>query len=403
MEGLRASLFGILFMIKIAGTFTLQILYTYYYKDRSTADIFRFFDDGIILHDIAYSSPIDFIKIFFNQFKESDGFRSLYFEQMNTWIKPFESGLYNDNIFMIKLNSLIAFISNGCYEVHGVIFSTCAFIGIILLTKSLVFNANQYKISLLIIVLFPSSILFISGGLKETVLVFGAGAFLFAFYSIIRKHSFSWQTILLGIVGLFICANIKPYFLGSILPALLTFIIVRNLQASSFKTISVWVIVMALSVLMVSIMGIDIVENIFQKQTEFINHSLETSPGSLIGIVPIQNTWTSLFSSIPSSLANSLFRPLPWEVNGMPLALMLIENLLLLIILFMSLVNRKRFGVTTSHFTLIALAVIPGLVLIGLISPVLGATMRYRAPFLILVISSLIPYLILHVPKRSSL
>jgi len=54
-----------LFTLKLLGTFALQALFTYYYTDRSTADIYRFFDDGLILRDVLFTNPSHFLRILF--------------------------------------------------------------------------------------------------------------------------------------------------------------------------------------------------------------------------------------------------------------------------------------------------------------------------------------------------
>ncbi|MDP4933607.1 MAG: hypothetical protein NWR30_02750 [Salibacteraceae bacterium] len=41
-------------VMKVIGTYFQQALYTYYYTDRSTADIYRFFDDGVLLKEVFF-------------------------------------------------------------------------------------------------------------------------------------------------------------------------------------------------------------------------------------------------------------------------------------------------------------------------------------------------------------
>jgi len=382
-----------IFTFKILGTFILQALYTFHYRDRSTADIYRFFDDGILFNRIARSSPTDFFKILFNYYDVSDGFRTKYFEQMNTWIKPFDSGLYNDNILMIKLNGLLTFLSNGSYEVHSVILSTAAMIGIILMIKSLLKRSRQMQWALFLVTMLPSSLLLISGGLKETVLMFGAGSLFYSWMSISQGQARDKSAIIFGLIGLAVCLNIKPYFLASIFPAFIAFMIIRKTKiidyAFTLVCLSIFLVMYALAYSG----GVDILASIIRKQSEFINHSAETNPGSLIQLYPITKDWTSWLPAIPNALFNALARPLPWEITSAPLMLMFAENLLIAWLVVKSLTHRIRFGTDSSNFTFISLCIIPGLILIGLISPVLGATMRYRAPFLLLLLISLTPYL----------
>tara|TARA_B110000046_G_scaffold61814_1_gene69446 strand:+ start:2288 stop:2683 length:396 start_codon:yes stop_codon:yes gene_type:complete len=104
LSGVTSALIVILYSSKMLGTLALQWLYTYYYPQRGTADIFRFYDDGLILFEVAKGNIGHYTRIMCGLYDPVDGFKSIYFEQMNSWIKPFEGGLYNDNIIMIKLN-----------------------------------------------------------------------------------------------------------------------------------------------------------------------------------------------------------------------------------------------------------------------------------------------------------
>ena len=96
--GIPRTQITLLFIVKVIFTFALQWIYTYHFTDRSTADIYRFFDDGIILNALAFEDPALFFKIIFglNGGMEAQA----VFEQMNSWIKPFDSGFYNDNHIM---------------------------------------------------------------------------------------------------------------------------------------------------------------------------------------------------------------------------------------------------------------------------------------------------------------
>jgi hypothetical protein len=209
-------------IMKVIGTYFQQALYTYYYyTERSTADIYRFFDDGVLLTEVFFSSKSDFFSIMFNIGTDSAHFHHSYFEKMNAWIKPFESGFYNDNHIMIKLNALFNFISFDHYEVNGVLFSLLGFTGQLALITSLIEKSNFRNLALILTCLFPSSLLWLVGGLKETLLIAALGGLIFSYFNIAINSFFKPKILVLAFLSLVVLASVKVYFLMAIIPALI--------------------------------------------------------------------------------------------------------------------------------------------------------------------------------------
>src|SRR5690606_21957916 len=59
VPGLNRRSIGALFLLKVAAGTALWWVYTYYYTDRSTADIFKFFDDGNVMFSALLAHPLD--------------------------------------------------------------------------------------------------------------------------------------------------------------------------------------------------------------------------------------------------------------------------------------------------------------------------------------------------------
>ncbi|HET7819186.1 MAG TPA: hypothetical protein VFL70_07760, partial [Bacteroidia bacterium] len=57
-------LMGVFIFKLLAGT-CLWFIYTYYYPKRTVADIFKYFDDGLIMYNTLFTKPVDFLKMFF--------------------------------------------------------------------------------------------------------------------------------------------------------------------------------------------------------------------------------------------------------------------------------------------------------------------------------------------------
>ncbi|MEO8733942.1 MAG: hypothetical protein ABI373_06400, partial [Flavobacteriales bacterium] len=57
--GLERRTVGWLFLLKIAAGTALWWVYTYHYTDRSTADIYKYFDDGNVMFSALPAHPLD--------------------------------------------------------------------------------------------------------------------------------------------------------------------------------------------------------------------------------------------------------------------------------------------------------------------------------------------------------
>ena len=174
-----------------------------------------------------YENPIHFFKIIFNVYSDQEAFRLLCFEQMNTWIKPFDSGMNKDNHFIIKVNAIVAFLSFGYYEVHGLFFSFLAFIGIKWYAESLIDRDNDKNLAITLAVLFPSSLVWMSGGLKEALLILGIGVFLTVNFKHFKPKLTS---LILAAVSLLILFSLKIYFIAALIPAFAVLYIDRKTE-----------------------------------------------------------------------------------------------------------------------------------------------------------------------------
>ncbi|MBT3648426.1 MAG: hypothetical protein HN542_09325 [Flavobacteriales bacterium] len=299
----------VLFSIKVVFTFLLQAVYTYHFDDRSTADIYRFFDDEIILNQVFGENPSLFMKIILGVDGGADA--QSVFEKMNSWIKPFDSGFYNDNHIMIKINALIGFMSLRYYEVHGLIFSFLSFTGLILLVNSLLKEKDR-KIGYWLVVLFPSSLIWLSGGLKESLLIFGLG---FTLYGLFENLSAAKKISLIA-CGVILLGSVKLYFLLALVPALVIWFAQSKKRMGWIGQLALWSGIAVAGYAALRLLNIDVVEYVVRKQHEFLNHSAVINPGSAFEMDYLEFSLTSLLSNIPSALMNGLIRPFAWEWNG---------------------------------------------------------------------------------------
>lgn len=374
---------------KVVGTITLVILFTYYYPDRSTSDIYRFYDDGIILKNLAFESPSAFLEIFFNTYDDTPAFRGAYLNQMNAWIKPYETGFYNHNHLMIRMNAIMAFFTGGQILIHSIFFSFLSFSGILLLIKTFTTTQSRH-LALILVSILPSAWIWLSGGLKETVLVFSLGLII---YTTQRGSVFSIKKWLLLSIGIFIVIQIKVYFILALAPLLLWDILSKRLHLKQLHYWSLLLILGAISLIILEHSGFSPLHHIVNKQHDFINHINEINPGSAFTIPKLEENYLDLFLAAPLALVNALVRPFPWEPIQANQLVMIAENLYFFAVLLLGIYGYRQNKTAMAFPKWILPFCILILFLIGITTPVFGAIMRYKAPIMVLLIILLTPYL----------
>ncbi len=131
------------FSLKVIAGILLFLIYTFYYTDRQTADVFKYYDDGEILGNAATKHTLDFIKIMLGV--EDQYLKDQYLNKMDYWFRPYDHGLRNDNRIVIGINAVLHILSFGNYFIHALIFIFLSFLGLFFMAK-LFFDISESKI-----------------------------------------------------------------------------------------------------------------------------------------------------------------------------------------------------------------------------------------------------------------
>ncbi|MEI7595001.1 MAG: hypothetical protein WCK02_04575 [Bacteroidota bacterium] len=177
------------FAIKLIAGLGLNVLYSKYYTDKNTSDIYKYFDDSKYLSDVASVSSIEYFKLMYNS-RSTNTLAQAQVVKMKNWsdknsnylkiTNAPESDVFNSQRTMIRLNSLLRFLSLGFLPIHTLFFCLLGFIGQILLFKAFIGFVPNRKNQLLLVVFFiPSVVLWTSAALKESVIYFGLGLFIY--------------------------------------------------------------------------------------------------------------------------------------------------------------------------------------------------------------------------------
>ena len=198
------------FAIKFFVAVILTLIYTKYYTDRSTADVFKYFDDGLVLFSALENNPIDYLKLLLGLDFDTTYFTSKYYEKTNFWNRTYEDGLVSDTHIIIRFNAFVRLFSFGYFQVHNVFINFVSLVGLTLIYKAFKsFLVQKEKLLFYVILLIPSVLFWGSGLLKESIIFFGLGLFLHNFFKL--TNNFKPLHLIYCFVGLFLIVYTKLY------------------------------------------------------------------------------------------------------------------------------------------------------------------------------------------------
>ena len=459
LNGISKNLVYSIFIIKVlAGT----TLYYYYLKTAPLAgDIFKYFNDGKIMQSQFAESPSLFFDLFFD--KGDPAVNESVYVRMTSWYRSGETLLASDNRMLVRFNAILHFISFGSYHVHNVIMCFLSFIGLIGLYKSFKSFTPQLKwIDLILITCLPSILFWSSGVLKEGLIFFALGIFLYS----TTQNTFNWKKAALILISLLILLNLKLFILLSFLPAWLIY----KYIAPKFKiTLIPYLVLIGIGI--IGVFGLsyispnkNIISSISEKSINFRNVAIggtwlkndtsivylrhdqldkiieekdqkyfariapntkyiywkdaakrdtliETNnsnndlfkiiyqgepAGSYIPSPIVENNFSSALAITPYALFNTIVRPLP-KSKGIMIFISGVENMCFLILIVICIWFRKvKSEINFNLLWFCLLFVLINYWLIGSVTPILGAIIRYKVPMLPFIIIAILHILDKH-------
>lgn len=384
VEGIHTGAMLGAFILKCLVGFGLLWLYGQFIRiDRSDADVFKFFDDAVVLQSSAQESIGRYWQLFMGDTSES---LSSYFNRMFNWDSPREFFLFNDDRTIIRFHSLLLFVSGGNIRVHQVIFALISLLGSVLLFRGL----NQWapikesgwgnKVGWafwIICILPPSLLLWSSGLLKETLVMLPLGLVVYG----LAYRGFGVRSWLSLTVGFTLFILIKPYVGICLLPGILFLSIDHCLSKGwTWAVFITGLLCFVFLVISTFIPSIDLIALMATEQAEFLALAQHETAGSIVVVQEFHDI-PSFVAQSPMAVVRCLFRPGVWEMRGPLDALAAIENAVYILLILTALsFRRKQLPMRPILFGLITIFSLA--LLIGSVTPVLGAVVRYKVPLL---------------------
>ena len=435
--------FSFAFLVKVIAGFIFLYIYTDIYGNGSlSADASVFMTESKILNDVFFVSPFDYFRLLFGLGNQEE-LMFTYLQDTSHWDAGAQT-LINDNRNIVRVHSLFHFFSfnNTANHIIAMCFVSTVAVKqfyLALKDKTLLSNTTIF----LLILLFPSTLFWTSGILKEPFMFLGLALLArgLCYDSSVKKK---W---LFAIIGLFILIGFKPYVLIAIIPAGLFLFLFK--YVTKRKIIASLILLMGILLIAVSLFSGQrkkTVHLLSRKQFDFKNvgkgglHALTDSTfyffrqnqiknlkiegdsvlitkemdalilkhGSMEKPIPIHlkptgekwfvyfknlqsdgfievtlinDSFGQLMKNIPEALINSLFRPFISDPGGWLKYPAMIETLLLFLFLIYAIINKRVLSKNKiALIVALVLFVLTLSLLIGWVTPVLGAIVRYRIP-----------------------
>jgi hypothetical protein len=378
------------FWLKILAGIALYFIYSHYYTDRATADIFRYFDDSKIMFSALFERPSDYFRMLTGIGNDTPHFDQ-YYHQMNNWFRVYESNLYNDSHTIIRFNAFIRLFSFGYYNVHTVFMCFVSLAGLTALYRffaGLLNNKTSWLFAAVFLI--PSVLFWGSGVLKEGLLLFGMGFFLYSVLNLLHKRKPLLNMLLLA-VALTVLLYTKFYIFIILIPLTLAFIwnfLRPGMTLLKYLAVMFFFLMAGMNI-HYFFPEFDFMTILIQKQHDFISLARETGSGSMVDMEPLQPGVFNIALRLPEAFALSFFRPLITECKNLLMLMPAVENALLLIWMIASVFFFKK-PLRLNFFYLTLFFFIMTYTLTGLTTPVMGAIVRYKVPAMPFLIAVLI-------------
>ncbi len=384
VENLPLNWPAILFILKVISGVILGLIYTYHYTNTKTTDTWKFFNDSKILFDALHEHPADFFRMISGIGSDAPELRP-YYERMDAWLNT--NMLFNDNRTIIRINAFFQLFSFGYYYVHVVFMNIFSFTGLFCLFK--VFNQLLSKATREIFILtffFPSLMFWGSGLLKDGLLLFGLGMFIYFLHGIIYHGANLKKTTGL-LFSLALLSLTKFYIIVLLAPGLLVW---WNSYRKNRKNVFS---IMAITYFLFFFVAFNfhylfpeynLSFMLYWKQSNFYGFANSVDSKSLIEIPRLGYTSWSVIQHVPNAFATTFFRPFITDIHNNPFILFsAIENIIIVLLCSLAIVfyQKPKFN-DPGFFWMCIFFIFTLYVLIGLTTPVLGATVRYKIPAL---------------------
>ena len=378
---------------KIIGGISFGLIYMFYY---GYGDTFTYFESAKILGDVFIEDPVYGLQLIF----EVTDYVRVEDYLYNQFLVNYYRG--DDTFTVIKIAGLLSALAFGGYFSTTILFSCFAFFGQWKLYQTFIDRYPNIKFELAVAHFFiPSVIFWGSGIMKDSIVIGFLGLLMHSCDQLFSKGKRKFFNLLVVTVSTYFIYTIKSYILIALIPSLLFwffFSFNSRIKNGVIKTIVFPVILVLVS--LSSLYSYVLIESFDEKfnSEQLLSQAAiyQTNHYTEIAIEGTRSGYTlgdynqsilGMLVQAPSAVAVTLFRPFPWEIKNIVMALSSLESLILTFFtLFVF--YKMKFGRLISYFIsdgFMIMCLVFTLLLafiVGFSSYNFGALARYKIPCL---------------------
>jgi hypothetical protein len=321
--------------IRVFCAIALGLLYQFYYGG---GDTFSYHTWGSrFVWEAFMESPSKGLQLLFGNANEHAGNTFKYSSQILFFSDP---GSY----FIVRIAAFFDLITFSSYSATAILFSVFSFIGMWMLYLTFYeIYPHLYRWLAIAILFIPSVCFWGSGLLKDTVTLAGLGFLTFSIYNIFIVKRYSFKSIVLFLVSIFLIFSIKKYILLCFLPAALLWAQMGRLALIKSQVVRILVIPFVFIMIFISSYfalewvgkgdekySLDRLARTAQITAYDIAYFTGRGAGSFYSIGELDGTFSGMVKLAPQAINVSLFRPYLWEVRNPLMLLSAVESFLLL-------------------------------------------------------------------------
>ena len=395
-SALRNSTWHALFALKLIFGSALLWVYTYYYGNRSTADVYKFYDDAAVISSALQKDPIVYFKFLLGWDMQADDCKP-YWNQLHNWAEQSQQWLdyaktesynyFNASRFITRIHAVIIPLSSGFIFTHLIFFNFFLLLSFAYFYKA--YSAYFSRLSWVLFFLMPSTLFWCSGLLKDTIVLAFICFYFYFFKNLLKNDKISWGLLFLCMLCFMALLYTKFYILSGIGVFSILAIILKCFTAPKALRITGGLVLLSL-VLFTTGLGSPIRELLCGKREEALKAAVFGEAQHQVFYHNISSDPIVVLYEIPVTFFNAFFQPISWSDSNILLNLAALENifLLLLFVYYLFLLRKQKQSSNLIPYWgfILSLAFV-----IGFTSPVTGGLIRYKTaylPFFVLIVGN---------------
>lgn len=379
-SGIGTVLWALVLFLKVAAGYALIVYYDTHYGG---SDMRGYLDGADTVYRICVEDPVEGTRLLTgSEIRPATVTRMN--EQVPMWFGRPYSGWFNDSRTVIRIQTLLRFVSDGNIWIHLLWTNLAALSGGIALIRFFG-QSGRIPVWALGLLFIPNGLLWSSTILKEPFLLMAMGFTLLAFRKWLES-GYKHQTLLLSF-SLLLFLLIKPFWLLALLPGLLGWAAFSNSKRAAGAVAGSYMLVLFLAMLAGLLLpDYHLPSLLFGEQLNMWRFSVFGGAGSLIDPIGFAPTWFSLFKHVPETFLVTMIQPWPASWNDWDGIFLFSENILFVSLFLAALFHRKGlFRIWCSPPLMLACCAGIIIVLVsGFTTPVAGTLIRYRWPGVLL-------------------